>query len=282
MTSSLPLPDNAFAAYCTDGPCAQIMPRVAKGFNAGLHSTKCRVVGKIGIIWGILRGCCELLWDYQDSGQSYVYMDHGYFARGHFKGYYRMTLNAMQQCEVRPCSRDRFERLRLHVKPWRKGGRYIMICPPSSAVLAAYRADHRWLYETTRLVKRFTDRPIKIRHKHSHPSLPRALEDVHCLVTFTSNAAVEAAALGVPVFVTHPCAASPVASSDLSLLDTPHYADNREEWLASLAYGQFTLEEIEKGLACATLFPSMSAMTPASMPLSPLAQGASCVTPPPP
>jgi hypothetical protein len=70
-------------------------------------------------------------------------------------------------------------------------------------------------------------------------------------VAFNSIAALESVIYGVPAFVTVPCAASPLALTDLSQISTPVYPDESlvQQQCASLAYGQFTAEEVIDGTA---------------------------------
>jgi hypothetical protein len=70
-------------------------------------------------------------------------------------------------------------------------------------------------------------------------------------VTWSSNVAVEAICAGVPAFTSKLSAASPVAG-DLEFLEAmiekPPMPE-REQWAWSLAYGEFTLQEIQSGYA---------------------------------
>jgi hypothetical protein len=70
-------------------------------------------------------------------------------------------------------------------------------------------------------------------------------------VAFNSIAAMESIAYGVPAFVSVPCAASPLALTDLSQISKPFYPDEMlvKKHCCSLAYGQFTGEEISNGTA---------------------------------
>jgi hypothetical protein len=72
------------------------------------------------------------------------------------------------------------------------------------------------------------------------------LKGAHCLVTHGSNAAVEAAIMGCPVFVHPDSAASLIGQTDLGLIETPIYPD-REPWVRSLAYSQFNERELVDG-----------------------------------
>jgi hypothetical protein len=78
------------------------------------------------------------------------------------------------------------------------------------------------------------------------------VDDVHALVTFNSNAATESVMLGVPVFTLAPAnAANPVASQDLSQIESPYWADTDKlyAWACHLAYGQFHVKELKDGTA---------------------------------
>lgn len=51
---------------------------------------------------------------------------------------------------------------------------------------------------------------------------------------------------GVPVFVTQDSPAFQVGLTDLRKIEEPIYPD-REKWLRTLSYSQFTLEELSNG-----------------------------------
>jgi hypothetical protein len=82
-------------------------------------------------------------------------------------------------------------------------------------------------------------------------TLQQALDnDVFALVTFNSVAAIESIFHGIPTFTLAPCnAASPVSLQDLSLIDSPYYADGDKlyAWACHLAYGQFHVNEMKNG-----------------------------------
>ncbi|MEQ8504625.1 MAG: hypothetical protein RIB80_04815 [Rhodospirillales bacterium] len=78
------------------------------------------------------------------------------------------------------------------------------------------------------------------------------------MVTWTSNAAVDALLAGVPVFCTGDCAASVMGRSDPINIEYPYYPDNRYEWAATLAANQWTLDEIASGMMWAALEMSVS------------------------
>ena len=110
---------------------------------------------------------------------------------------------------------------------------------------------------TIKIIKKHTDMEIIIREKGSrsarhHHSIFDALDEgVFATVAFNSIAALESVIYGIPAFITVPCAASPLTLTDLSKIATPFYPDESlvQQHCASLAYGQFTGEEIASGRA---------------------------------
>jgi hypothetical protein len=77
--------------------------------------------------------------------------------------------------------------------------------------------------------------------------LEEDLKNAHCVVTWNSNSAVEAAIYGKPVFAfDEGSMVWEIANKSLLDLDTPKYPD-RKQWANNLAYCQWTLEEIRNG-----------------------------------
>ena len=80
--------------------------------------------------------------------------------------------------------------------------------------------------------------------RHTYP-LAEDLSNAWCLATHDSNAAVDAAMAGVPVFTLGKSMAEPVKSPGLDF-ERPARLD-REPWMRWLAYQQWTAEEIGNG-----------------------------------
>ena len=130
------------------------------------------------------------------------------------------------------------------MKPWGKG-KHILIAPPSDHVCNLFGLKG-WEAETLEKLKHLTDRPIKVHRKTDPNNFQAALAGAHCVVTTNSIAAVEAALRGVPVFVDETSAAAPIGLTDLEKINEPIYPE-REPWAWSLAYGQFTRDEMRDG-----------------------------------
>ena len=202
------------------------------------------------------------------EGRNFYFMDTGYMGNHRsamnplgWKYYHRIVKNDLQHGEIINRPEDRFKRLGIKLKPFRKNGRKILIAKPDEKPMKFYDQDlNDWLEDTINTVKKYTDRPIVVRERVKSRSdriimnsLQEALEDdVHCLITFNSNSATESVMLGVPAFTLAPThAAKPVTSQDLSQIESPYYpdADKVYQWACHLAYGQFHVKELEDGSA---------------------------------
>jgi hypothetical protein len=206
-----------------------------------------------------------------ETGQDYIFLENGYF--GNYKNlvnhkskkqWHRVCVNEMQQEAILDVPDDRWRALlqsdnRLQWPGWKKSGSKILLVVPSSKPCEYYNQDVRvWKEQTINTIKQHTDREIVVREKASRSdrtqkkTIYEALdEDVFCMVTYQSIAAVESIAYGIPAFTLAPSAAKQVSLQDLSQIETPYYPDPElvYKWCSSLAYGQFTLEEMLYGRA---------------------------------
>jgi len=216
---------------------------------------------------------------WQDKTDFY-YMDTGYFGNfispgnpGGKKLFHRIVKNDLQKHWVEEYPSDRWQEIckidpRYQWNGWKTGrrrGNKILIIVPNRKSCVFYGYDTNpytddnkpWLMNTIETIKKHTDMEIVIREKGSrsarqHHSIFDALDEgVFATVAFNSIAAMESVIYGVPAFVTVPCAASPLALTDLSRITKPFYPDESlvQQQCASLAYGQFTHEEVANGTA---------------------------------
>jgi hypothetical protein len=217
--------------------------------------------------------------DWQEK-KDFYYLDTGYFGNfmspgnpGGRKLFHRIVKNDLQKHWLENCPSDRWEEIckidpRYQWRGWKKKGNKILIIVPNrkSCVFYGYeegKAKDRdpskptWLMNTMETIKKHTDMEIVVREKgsrsarHTHSIFDALDEGIFATVAFNSIAALESVIYGVPSFVTVPCAASPLALTDLSQISTPFYPDESlvQQQCASLAYGQFTGEEIANGTA---------------------------------
>ena len=212
--------------------------------------------------------------------KDFYYIDTGYFGNfvspgnpGGKKLYHRVVKNDVQKHwpENRPS--DRWDTIckidpRYQWNGWKIGrrrGNKILVIVPNRKACIFYGYDTEpyinnekpWLMNTIETIKKHTDMEIIVREKgsrssrHYHSIFDALDEGIFATVAFNSIAAIESIAYGVPAFVSVPCAALPLASTDLTKILTPIYPDESlvKQHCASLAYGQFTGEEIANGTA---------------------------------
>ena len=220
----------------------QIMQAFAQGCGGEFHDKALpRFHGGTTVVWGLARGAPGLV----EKSDDWYYVDHGYLRRGHTTGYYRVTRNGHQQTWIRDVPPDRWEKLGVTLEK-RKGGDQVILVPPSPVVRAVFGV----YWEPPKGIESRKD------GKPFHEKFPRA----KVVYTYNSIAAVEAIVHGIPAVVTGESAAIPVASHSV---EEPTFPDDdlRTRWAHSLAYGQFTLDEMRSGLAWSIA--SMSAGTSA-------------------
>ena len=201
------------------------------------------------------------------DNKDFYYVDSGYVGnnisrlnRMGNKLYHRIVRNDLQHKTITPRPADRWQALDVVLQP-RKFGRKIIVATPDEKPCRYYGIDQQqWVEQTVAELKKYTDRPIEIRHRapkridrvSTAPLSTVLANNVHALVTYNSIAAVESIFAGVPAFVLAPThIAEPVASKDLSQIENPVWAnrDTLDAWCHSMAYGQYHVKELRDGTA---------------------------------
>lgn len=199
-------------------------------------------------------------WQHQ---HTFYYMDSGYVGNyrsesnpNGWKLWHRIVKNNVQHDTVIDRPDDRWRKLGYSIEK-RKQGTHILLVTPSEKPCKFYGIDRdTWVEQTVTKIKKYTDRPVRIRDKASRQerienSIFQDLTDCHALVTYQSIAAVESVLFGVPAFTLAPTAADPVCDKDLSLIEHPTGQDPDKiyKWACHLAYGQFHIDEFKDGSA---------------------------------
>ncbi len=164
---------------------------------------------------------------------------------------------------------DRFNKLGLKIKPWRKKGDHVLIVGQNMFDASLFGIDFEWWTKNTiQHLRKHTDREIRFR---DHPenkdqmknlidtykwcnvtysnsgSINDDLKNAHCTIAYTSGSSVDSILSGIPVIT---CSEYnflwPISSHSLEDVENPK-CDKREQLLYDLAYTQWTVEEIRQG-----------------------------------
>jgi hypothetical protein len=226
-----------------------IMEAFAEG-SGGTIAPPYRLMDGEAAAYGILRGTEDIIRQCEYVGRDYYYVDHGYLGAGHYSGYYRVTKNG-RQAAIPPESEyvyppDRLNATGIKLRPWKRRGTHILVIPLTGAVAAFYGIDPGlWLESIQAEIASHTSRPVIIKEK-GLGSINQYLKEAWCLVTHSSNSAVDALVDGVPVVVTGESACAPM-SWKFKDIESPVWPE-RDWWLRALAYQQFTLDEMKSGV----------------------------------
>lgn len=189
----------------------------------------------------------------------FVYADLGYW---HRDTHYRLAVNGWgpERYVRADLPASRLAALGLKVKPWRHGGTEIIVA--GSTAKAAAEHGFAYMEWERRVVARLKDcgRPVVYRPKpndrHAMPipgagydtrPISEALDNAFAWVTHHSNSAVDALLAGVPVHCEIGAAAA--LSVPLGQIAAPVLPEGRAQFLADVAWLQWSLDEMRSGEA---------------------------------
>lgn len=241
-----------------------------------------------------VKGWSRLLMETHLAARKHlVYLDKGYLGdpKGPRSKYIRCSVDSFQPLEYLqtiPRPDDRLKQLGVQLQPWRKTGKEVIIAGGSLKYAMWHRLGSQngmdpattWATKTYGVLRKYTQRPIFYSPKPSwkeavpiegttfvRPPIPieEQLKTAWAVVSYGSNATVDAQIAGVPTFVLGDGIAKPMSLDDLTLIDTPFYPTDTQRWqfLADVAYCQFSISELESGIGWSILRPQV--MTNAKM-----------------
>ena len=205
----------------------------------------------------------------KDSKRDFYYIDNGYMGNVmKKKHWYRIVKNDIQHIgRYQEMPRDRWDNM-VALAPWlvyhgqKKKGQdgAILLVTPSDKPCMYYGIDRdKWVIETQEVLKKYTDRPIVVRDKGlRHERIRKnsiasqcAREQIYCVVTYNSIAAIEAVHYGIPAFTMSPHAGDIICNTDLSKIEEAVYPDEDyvRKFFHWLAYCQYTPHELMSGTA---------------------------------
>ena len=223
----------------------------AKGSNSLLcHVDNFKDFQKTIITYGVLRGTYEII----TKVNNYYYMDHGYFnqSKRQFKdkrtgilnldGYFRIVYNNFVHNGEGNFPEDRLKKLNLKFQRQKKSGKYILLSEPSETMKKIYNQNN-WTENTKKKLKNFSDRKIIIHNKFSEVPLDELLNDAWAFVSLQSTAGFKAMVNGIPAYFTEK------TMENINKIEQIENPEINYSIFNNLAYGQWTLKEIQSGEA---------------------------------
>lgn len=196
------------------------------------------------------------LWETRDASSLFFHVDKSYFARDRF---YRINLNSMQGNLEFPPNYERLRFAGVRARKRRKGTK-ILLCPQSSRYFELIGlTKESWISQVTAELRKYTDRPIIVHEKakgslkigYSEKMFFKALgQNIYATVVHSSMAGIQSSLFGVPCLVTDKhSVVRHFGDTDFSIIEDIALGDNREFLAAKLANNQWTLHEIQHGVA---------------------------------
>lgn len=182
----------------------------------------------------------------KSKGEPYLYVDHAYFDRGYERGNFRAVYCNIHQTQEFDLPDDRRKRFGVKVREWQEWPNGKIVFIPSPKNPTAYHDEPSWNDEAIDLLVKTTQREIYVKSQKTK-GLGDSIHKAWALVSHCSVAAVEAACFGIPVVTSRHNPAAPI-SVDLEHIESP-IRPNRDKWVNTLTYSQFTLQELSDGSA---------------------------------
>ncbi len=242
---------NPIVLYTDHSISKSICYYFAKGSNSLMcHVKNFKEYDKTIATYGFKRGTASIL----NKVKNFYYIDHGYFnqsKRGFsennttvfdLNGYFRIVNNDFWHNGKGNKPGDRLDKLNIDFKKINKNGKYIILSEPSSNSINFFKLNN-WTKDTKKIIKKYTDRKIIIHSKSSPTPLSELLTDAWCFVSNHSTAGLKAMIQGVPAYFTNSTLSNIGAIEDIEKHQINYSIFN------NLAYGQWTIKEIESGEA---------------------------------
>lgn len=214
-------------------------------------------VDGIDTVWGLGVQNSIIVQNAVNQDRNWLFTDMPYWnrydpSRPNDEFHWRTCVNNIHCNNVFNLPNDRCKHIEL--KEWTTDGEYILVAPSSSGIHNLLGTPN-WTKETVAKLQTLTDLPIKIRNKpRKNGTSGPHVADVHLqedfskakfVVTSCSIVGVESVIAGIPTFCEPQAACAPVSNTDIFSLE-PKYPD-RQMWLNTLSYHQWTPREIDSG-----------------------------------
>jgi len=228
----------------------------------------------VAVIWslvwaGRMRPNQEVWRAFRATNRPVIVLEVGTLRRGHT---WKMGVNGLGSRAYWGDGLDhqRPQQLGIDCRHWQTTGQDLVILMQrgDSEQWAGQLPVQQWLDRTVRDLRRYSDRPIRIRrhprqvvqvpagctldtplrqpNTYDNFDLDRSLVNAWAVINHNSGAGVSAALQGVPVFCDSSSLAAPVANLDWKQINGPTQP-NRDLWLVELCHTEWTTDEIATG-----------------------------------
>ena len=246
----------------------QIWPAIKKGWKDEDRN--------IHFFWGLAGKNIPHIAECMEKGEEWWYVDVGYLTEqitrypepiihNYDKTYFRICKGNIHTIRGRVGDGKRVMKLAhqgidVEFKGWLTGEtEHILLCPSSPTVTHHINGitQEQWTEQVTQEIRKYTDRPIKFRNKPRpgnefwNTDIKDDLVGCHCVVTNMSLSAIDGIMNRVPAITHQRHVASFVTSRDISKIEKPMRPGHKtiNEWIKMVADNQFTIQEIEDGVA---------------------------------
>lgn len=228
----------------------------------------------IAVSWGVYKKIkketkirSEIMLKQLSRGRRTLVVERGYLKRdSHFSIGFD-SQNGWADFNNKTCPTDRWSKLGINLKPKTYKGDSVLFCGQVPWDTAVQDIDYiQWCKDIVKSIREVTDRNIIFRPHPLGPDMSKHIEETRrvkmstnkniledfketwCAVAYNSNALVEAAIEGIPVFAFNNGAMTwEIANKNIANIENPKLPP-RQQWAANLAYTQWTLDEMKLGL----------------------------------
>jgi hypothetical protein len=162
------------------------------------------------------------------------------------KSYFRISHNSFFHNGMGDFPSDRFSKLNIKIKKRNKVGSKILLVPPVEENTQKFYPVSNWLKNTIDEIKKYSDREIIVSNKFDKKKSYCYFDETFVVVTYHSNAGIEAMINNIPCIFTNPQR----QFSKISDIESPPYSENI---LYNLAYQQWNICEMKSGEAWSIL-----------------------------
>jgi len=253
--------------------------QVLNAFGAGIEtSTGCRVAAgtveeciaaDIAVVFGVGKKAVPASFDrgkILDTrtalGLNTIVLEMGYIQRDKYWAAGWNDLNGRADFLNDNMSSDRWKLLNEPLVAY-NSGKHLLVCGQVPWDASVQHTDHiQWLSDTVYKLRKVSDRKIIVRphpladkatpsfvgSTRSTESLDVDVSNAYAVITFSSNIGVDAILAGKAVFCDDVGSmVYGIANRTLHNINAPKYS-SRDQWSNNIAYTQWTLEEMSKGL----------------------------------